>query len=266
MATRHDMISSFYDQADEDHRLRRTRHGQLEYLTTMALIHRYIEKGSAVLEVGAGTGRYSVALAKEGYDVTAVELVESNLTILKENAQGIDHLQAFQGDAVHLESFADGSFDAVLVLGPMYHLYDPEEIHRAIDEAIRVTRPGGVLFFAFLSVYGIMYANYFHGNWALGEDENFTKDYKIRHFKEQLFTGYDVIEFGQLFAGKPVIWMTTAGTDGILESIEDCPDFDISEEDFKAYAAWYLHFAEKRELLGNTNHLLYICRKIEYKT
>ena len=139
-------------------------------------------------------------------------------------------------------------------------------INRAIDEAIRVTRPGGVLFFAFLSVYGIMYANYFHGNWALGEDENFTKDYKIRHFKEQLFTGYDVVGFEQLFAGKPVTWITTAGTDGILESIEDCPDFGISEEDFEAFAAWYLHFAEKRELLGNTNHLLYICRKIEYKS
>ena len=145
----------------------------------------------------------------------------------------------------------------------MYHIYEPEDVNSAIDEAIRVTKPGGVILFAFISVFGIMYANYFQGNWAAGEEENFTKDYRIRHFKEQLFTGYDVVEFEQLFESKPVEWITTAGTDGILESMEDCDSFRIRDEDFDAFAAWYLHFAEKRELLGATNHLLYICRKAQ---
>ena len=83
----------------------------------------------------------------------------------------------------------------------------------------------------------------------------------MRHFKEQLFTGYDVWDFEALFADKPVDSITTAGTDGPLEPLEHRPDFCISDEDFAAFAAWYLQFAEKRELLGNTNHLLYICRK-----
>lgn len=263
MPTREDIISGFYGQIDEDSRLRKSRHGQLEYRTTMAYVHRYLMEHASVLEVGAGTGRYSIALAKEGYDVTAVELVERNLAVLRENGRDIEHLKSYQGDATDLSRFADESFDMTLVLGPMYHLYEPREVNKAIDEAIRVTKPGGVILFAFISVFAIMYANYFCGNWAAGQEENFTEDYQIRHFKEQLFTGYDVAEFEQLFAQKPVEWITTAGVDGLLEPLEKRADFSIPDEDFDAFAAWYLRFAEKRDLLGCTNHLLYICRKTQ---
>ena len=262
MSTRMEIIRGFYDQADESSRLQRSRHGQLEYAVTMHYIHRYAPPGSHVLEVGAGTGRYSVALAHEGFRVTAVELVESNFSILQKNSIDIDNLQAIQGDATDLSRFTDQTFDIALVLGPLYHLYDQEDIHKAIDEAIRVTKKDGIIFFAFISVFGIMYANYFQGNWSLGQEENFTKDYKVRHFKEQLFTGYDVTEFEKLFRGKPVQWLATTGTDGILEPIEARSDFEISDQDFQSFVDWYLAFSEKRELLGYTNHLLYICRKL----
>ncbi len=261
MSTREEIVSRFYDQADEDTRLRRSRHGQLEYAATMHYIHRFAAPGAKVLEVGAGTGRYSLALAREGMDVTAVELVESNLAVLKKNCEGIEGIRAYQGDATDLSRFGDGAFDVTLVLGPLYHLFEKEDVHKAIDEAIRVTRKGGTVLFAFISVFGIMYANYLTGRWAEGQEENFTRDYRVRHFKEQLFTGYDVVEFEQLFRDKPVEWITTAGTDGILESVEDNPDFRIPDEDFPAFVDWYLAFSEKRELLGSTNHLLYICRK-----
>ena len=261
MSTRREIVSRFYDRVDEDGRLCGTRHGQLEYRTTMAYIHRFVEEGSRVLELGAGTGRYSIALAREGMDVTAVELVEGNLAVLREKSRGMDRIRSFPGDATDLGRFADGTFDATLVFGPMYHLYEAGEVHRAIDEAVRVTKPGGVLFFAFLSVFGIMYANYFQGNWAFGQAENFTGDHRVKHFKEQLFTGYDVVEFERLFEEKPVEWITTAGMDGMLESIEARPDFSIPDADFDGFADWHLAFAEKRELLGATNHLLYICRK-----
>ena len=261
MSSRQEILSRFYDQYEEHSRLERTRHGQLEYLTTMTYIHRYALKGARVLEIGAGTGRYSVALAREGMDVTAVELLENNLAILRENGKGLDNLRAFQGDAADLSRFADDTFDMTLVLGPMYHLYEPEEIDRAIDEAIRVTKPGGVLMFAFLSVFAIMYSNYFYGRWAFGQAENFTEDYRVKHFKEQLFTGYDVAEFEELFRHRDVEYITTVGADGLLEPIEDRPDFSLSDEDFPAFCRWYLAFCEKRELLGSSSHLLYICRK-----
>ena len=261
MGSRKEIISNFYAQYDEDGRTARSRHGQLEYCTTMTYIHRYATKRSKILEIGAGTGRYSIALAKEGMDVTAVELVESNLAVLRENSKGLERIRSFQGDATDLSRFPDNSFDVTLSLGPMYHLYEADEVNRAIDEAIRVTKPRGVILFAFISVFAIMYANYFYGNWSEGQAENFTKDHRVRHFKEQVFTGYDVTEFEDLFRGKPVEWITTAGVDGLLEPIEKRPDFSVTDKEFQALAEWYLAFSEKRELLGHTNHLLYICRK-----
>ena len=263
MSTRKEIVSSFYSQYDEDGRTTKSRHGQLEYCTTMSYIHRYASRQSRILEVGAGTGRYSIALAKEGMDVTAVELVESNLEVLRNNSKGMGNLKSFQGDATDLSHFPDNSFDVTLSLGPMYHLYETGEVNNAIDEAIRVTKPGGVILFAFISVFAIMYANYCYGNWAEGQVENFTSDYQVRHFKEQLFTGYDVTEFEGLFHEKPVDWITTAGVDGLIEPIEKRPDFSMTDEEFEALAEWYLAFSEKREMLGNTNHLLYICRKQE---
>lgn len=261
MSTREEIVKGFYGEIEEEKRLTKSRHGQLEFATTMAYIHRYAKPGDRIIEIGAGTGRYSISLAKEGMDVTAVELVQKNLSILKENSRGIENICSYQGDATDLSRFEDGSFDVTLVFGPMYHLYEEEEINKAIDEAIRITKKGGILLFAFISVYGIMYANYMQGNWAAGEKENFTSDYKFRHFKEQLFTGYDIEEFENLFASKKVSAITTAGVDGILEAIEPRGDFEIKDEDFEAFAKWYLTFSEKRELLGCSNHLLYICKK-----
>lgn len=260
-ATREEIVSKFYTQYEEDGRLERSVHGRLEYATTMNYIHRYAGKGSKVLEIGAGTGRYSIALAKEGMDVTSIELVEKNLQILRDHSKGLSNIRAVQGDATDLKDLEDNTFDVTLVFGPLYHLYEKDEVNKAIDEAIRVTKPGGVMLFAFISVYAIMYSNYFYANWASGQEENFTGDYGIRHFKEQLFTGYDIAEFEQLFTGKDISWITTTGVDGLLEPIEHRADFSVSDEDFAKLFDWYLHFCEKRELLGNTNHLLYICRK-----
>ncbi len=261
MGAREDIVGSYYAGYDEDSRVLRSRHGQLEYATTMAYIHRYVPERAKVLEIGAGTGRYSIAIAKEGMDVTAVELVESNLAVLKKNSKGLPNLRSIQGDAINLGMFSDNSFDAVLSLGPMYHLYEKEDVDRAIDEAIRVTRPGGIMMFAFISVFALMYAPYFSGNWAKAQSDNFTDDYRVKHFMKQLFTGYDVEEFEGLFRQKPVKWVTTAGTDGLMGLVERLPNFSMTDDEFTSLAAWYLHFSDKRELLGTTTHLLCICKK-----
>lgn len=261
MSRRIDIVGSFYAQFDEDSRVDITRQGQLEYRTTMAYIHRHAPSGSKILEVGAGTGRYSIALAREGYEVTALELLEHNLAVLNQNGAGIPNLRAHQGDALDLSRFADGTFDMTLVLGPMYHLYDPAEVRTAIREAIRVTRPGGVLIFAFLSVYAIMGNNYLKGNARYGIQENFDPDFRVLHFPEQLFTGYDIAEFEALFEDFPVRHLTTAAADGILELASGRRDFDLPDEEFEGWVRYHLATCEKRELLGQSSHLLYICRK-----
>lgn len=260
MSSRIDMMNSVYNHYDEDNRLCRSRHGQLEYMTTMAYIRRHAVPGARVLEIGAGTGRYSIALAQDGYDVTAVELVPHNLDILRKNSCGLP-LQSMQGDALDLSRFPEGSFDVTLSLGPMYHLYDSRDVHRALDEAIRVTKPGGVLLTAFLSVHAIMITNYLNEQMRDGLAENFTADWLVRHFEEQVFTGYDVAEFESLFADKPVRHLTTVAADSMMELAEQNAAFAMSDDAFAAFAAYHLATCETRELLGASSHLLYICRK-----
>ena len=261
MSRRIEIIGSFYGQFDEDSRVEVSRQGQLEYRTTMEYIHRYAPPGGKLLEVGAGTGRYSIALAREGFDVTAVELLEHNLAVLRQKGGGLASLRSFQGDAPDLGRFADGEFDMTLVLGPMYHLYAPTDVRTAIREALRVTKAGGVVLFAFLSVYAIMGNNYLRGNFREGLAENFDSDYRVLHFPEQLFTGYDIGEFEALFEGLPAEHLTTAAADGVLELAAGRRDFDLPDEDFDALVRYHLATCEKRELLGHSSHLIYGCRK-----
>ena len=79
---RKDYLTEYYENYNEDDRLS-SRRGQIEFLTTMGYIQAYLQPGMKILEIGAGTGRYSLTLAAMGFDVTAVELVPHNLEILK---------------------------------------------------------------------------------------------------------------------------------------------------------------------------------------
>jgi len=263
MSKRIEIVSSFYDDIDEDSRLKKSRHGQLEYATTMEYIHRYAKPGAKIIEIGAGTGRYSIALAKEGYKVTAVELVESNLEVLRKNSSDMKDIVSYQGDALNLSRFENNQFDVTLLFGPMYHLYSKEDVHKAIEEAIRVTKRDGIILVAFLSVYAIMNDNYLNGTFAAGVEENFDENYNVKHFEEQLFTGYDIAEFEQLFESYKTKYLATVAVDSILKLAAGRADFKMSDEEFELFVKYHLATCEKRELLGSSSHLLYICKKEE---
>ena len=128
-------LEEYYDRYDEEGRLL-SRHGQVEYLTTMKYIRECLAgvPEPKILEVGAGTGRYSVTLAKQGYRVTAVELVAHNLELLKAKLDGSEPLTAIQGNAMDLSALPDGTFDLTMLLGPMYHLYTREDKRKALAE------------------------------------------------------------------------------------------------------------------------------------
>ena len=78
-------LIDFYSSYDEDSRLSTLKHGTVEFLTTMRYIEKYIRQGDRVLEIGAATGRYSHTLARQGYTVDAVELVEHNIEVFRKN-------------------------------------------------------------------------------------------------------------------------------------------------------------------------------------
>lgn len=269
MVDRISLINNLYQNFDEEARLCKSRHGELEYITTMNFIHRYAASVSGVesvsetniLEVGAGTGRYSIALAREGYNVTALELVESNLEIMKRNIGYMKNITALQGDALDLSRFKDNSFDITLVLGPMYHLFAVEDLNQAIDEAIRVTKKDGVIFFAYLSVHGVLYCNFLKGNFEAGCKINLDKNLNTRHELEQRFSAFGVEEFESLFKDKSTEYLTTVAAEGILELAEKRTDFKMTDHDFKLYVKYHLLNCQRRELLGSSSHLIYICKK-----
>ena len=148
MQTMH-YLNEFYSHYDEDGRLSK-KHGSVEFLTTMRYIGKYIKPGDRVLEVGAGTGRYSHALARQGYAVDAVELIGHNIDVFQNNTQPGENISITQGNALDLSAFSDNTYDITLLLGPLYHLYTKEDKRQALREAIRVTRPGGVIFAAYV--------------------------------------------------------------------------------------------------------------------
>lgn len=141
-------LKKYYESHDEDNRLG-SRHGKVEFLTTMRYIEQYLTPDAKIMEIGAGTGRYSHALAQRGYHVDAVELVQHNIDIFCRNTQPGEPVTIVQGNAADLSAFADNTYDITLLLGPMYHLFTKQEQLKALSEAIRVTKKGGIVFAAY---------------------------------------------------------------------------------------------------------------------
>lgn len=141
-------LQEYYSSYNEDSRLV-SRHGSVEFLTTMRYVEKYLQSGMRVLEIGAATGRYSHTLARRGYRVDAVELVQHNIDIFKTNTLPGENVNIFQGNAKKLSMLADNTYDITLLLGPMYHLFTVHEQLEALSEAIRVTKKGGIIFAAY---------------------------------------------------------------------------------------------------------------------
>ena len=138
---------SYYERFDEANRLGRGG-GLLEFARMQELIGRFIPSPPAVvLDVGGGPGRYSCWLAREGYEVHLIDPSERHLRQAQDAIESQpDHPVGSinLGDARSLDH-GDGCADAVLLMGPLYHLTARDQRLRALREAHRVLRPGGLL-------------------------------------------------------------------------------------------------------------------------
>ena len=159
-ATTGNSVIDFYNNYDEEGRLMR-KSRMPEYLNTMKYIEKYLSPDSKIIEIGAGTGRYSLALAKRGYDVTAVELVPHNIDVMKKKVKSHHNIKIYEGNACDLSMFESETYDIVLLLGPMYHLFTDEDKYKAMSEAIRVAKTGGVIYSSYCnndtSIYKLFY-------------------------------------------------------------------------------------------------------------
>ena len=262
-------LISYYNKFNEDKRLL-SRHGQVEFNTTMDYILRYINEpeGTRLIDIGAGTGRYSIYLASKGYDVTSVELVKYNLGILKKHAKeelaDSQHLSAYQGDARKLKKFEDETFDATLLLGPMYHLHSLEDKVKALSEAIRVTKKGGVIFVAYVMAdYAVVKHGFMEGHikdsmakGALSEDYNVYSD------PEELYDYVRLSDIDEINCACPQATRLTIITpDGPADYIRPILN-EMDEESFRLFLDYQLKNAERPELIGAGSHTVDILRRI----
>lgn len=112
-------LEKYYQNYDEEGRLA-SRHGMVEFITTMKYIEKYLQPGMRIMEIGAATGRYSHALARKGYRVDAVELVEHNIEIFRQNTIENESVTITQGNAMDLSAYQMD--DATYELFLKYHL------------------------------------------------------------------------------------------------------------------------------------------------
>lgn len=146
-----ELVQEIYRRFDENCRLTKSRAASVEFLTTVRYIERYLKPGAKILDIGAGAGEYSLYFSRQGYEVSALELADSNIQAFQKKLTPEDKVDLVQGNALELSRYADNSFDIVLLLGPLYHLHSEADQLRCIQEAKRVCKPGGKLFLAFIS-------------------------------------------------------------------------------------------------------------------
>jgi ubiquinone/menaquinone biosynthesis C-methylase UbiE len=253
-----DKIKKYYTKKYcEDIRLTKDNMHKAELILTFETIRKYLKSGMKILELGAGTGAYSIQLAKEGYDVTAVEIVKYNLDILKSKIKPKMKINPILGTATDLKRFTDEQFDIVLSLGPMYHLSKKERL-KSLKESIRVCKHNGILIFAFISNY-ICMADYFKKNVkALLNDKIINKN--NFHFIDNVFTFVTIPEIEDLFKKVKLQKLDLLSPDGISRLLTD----EINKFNKKEFEFWldYLRkTANNPSLIGYGTHALYVAKK-----
>ena len=233
---------------------------RLEFITTMHYIQMFAPKGCKILEIGAATGAYSISLAKMGYNVTAVELVERNLQVMKQRAEGIENITCLQGDALDLSRFEDNSFDIVLNLGPMYHLFNKEDQMKAIAETLRVCKTSGTAMFAFIPSYQTIWYVGIKNNSMKEVEKQLTEAGELKLSPETLFATYEIEDFKSQFNKANTTLLKLVSTDSVGPLLTDRFE-QVSDEDYENFVKWHLKTCEKPEILGTTCHVLYICKK-----
>ena len=256
-------LTDFYSNYDEEGRLL-SRHGQVEYLTTMRYIEKYLRPGMRILEIGAATGRYSHELAGRGYCVDAVELIQHNIDIFRSLTQPGEKVTVRQGNAKDLSCFADDTFDVTLLLGPMYHLFTASEQLQALSEAIRVTKKGGIVYAAYCGNDATM-VQYCFGRGMLKE-EKYQKLVDMNTFKAssdpaELFELYRKEDIDILMSNFDVERLHYVGTDMATNYMRPVID-EMNDDFFALYLKYHFTICERTDMVGTSHHILDVFRKL----
>ena len=244
--------------------------GRPEFLLTCRMLERCIKPGESVLDIGGGPGRYSIHLAQMGCDVTLLDLSGGNTMFAAARAEEIGlSLRTVTGDARDAGKLAGGEYDHVLLMGPLYHLLDEADRVRAVESAMSVLKPGGLIYVSFINMFaGIVYGMKYRPEIILSTvpDEieymkNVTarKSYSGNAFTKAHFTEQrDILPFMGQF---PLEKLHLFGQEGVISPCED----KIMGHSQETTDAW-LDFSEKvweqGDLLSWAEHIMYVGRSL----
>ena len=260
-------LEEHYNKFFEEKRLN-SRHGQVEFHLTMKYIRKELlrleSEGKTpneirIADIGAGTGRYAVPLSEEGYDVTAVEPVNHNLGVMKAKKSPA---KCMKGNALKLKKLEDESFDIVLLLGPMYHLFTIEDKKQALSEAKRICKTGGVIFVAYLmNEYGVLTYGFKERHiLEVKEQGRLSDDFACSSSEEDLYdyVRIDVINELQETSGlKRQLLFTPDGPANYMRPFLN----QLSEEEFREFIRYVEAVCERQEILGASAHTVDILKK-----
>ena len=245
--------------------------GLLERVLTTRLLEPHLGTPGRALDLGGGTGPYSVWLAELGWDVTLADLSPELLAIAESSLPPGTVREVVQIDARDLSRWADATFDAVLSLGPMYHLTTASDRARAARELARVTRPGGLVAVAlvprYLSVRRILALA--DERWQLADPafvNRLLDDGVLENAVPARFThvyGVEPTDVAPFFESHGFSTVTLASTHGFLTGVED--GFEALRTE---HPAAYTHLLDRvvatasdPGVLATTGHLLYVGRR-----
>jgi len=251
-------VSAIYDIFDESMRLE-SKSAKIEFIISIKYIEQHLKPGMRILDLGSGTGRYSLYLAQKGYEVVSVELVKKHADSIEKARTKLMNLTVIQGDAVsELKLMKENSFDCILCFGPLYHLEKVEERIECIKEINRVCTNNCRMYFAFINNDMVITTETICYDKDFIVSGNYNKDtFKVDDFP---FVFYTVDGARNLLKNSGLTIEKEIASDGMNELLRDkINKFD--DETYKHWVKYHLYLCEKPEFLGSSNHLLFVCRK-----
>ncbi len=255
-------IEKYYNKFNEEHRLQ-TRHGLVEFSTSMHHIQKIIggRKNLKIVDVGAGTGRYSVELCHLGHEVTAVELVRRNLEVLRSKHEKI---KTWQGNALDLSFLEENKFDISICFGPMYHLHTQEERLAALNQIKRVTKKNGIIFAAYiLNDYAVI--QYCFGKnkiKELVEQGAISKDFHCVTAPEDLYSYLRLEDINEILEKSGLERVKIFSQEGAADYMRAQLN-SMDEETFRLFIDYTISISERPELLGAGTHIVDVLRNVK---
>ncbi len=251
-------LEAIYDIFDESTRLD-SKATKIEFITTVKYIERDLKPGMRILDLGAGTGRYSLYFAEKGYEVVAVEPVKKHVQAMEKAKTDMMNLRVVHGDALEqLKSMESESFDIVLCLGPLYHMQKPADRVACIKEVIRICSSQGRMYFAFINNDMVITTQTMLYDPSYMETGRYDKEtFKVEDFP---FVFDTVSGARELLEQSGVIIEKEIASDGMSELLSDKIN-QMNDETYEQWLRYHLYTCEKPEFLGASNHLLFIGKK-----